>query len=200
MQLLTVLFATGVLFLSGNCSCEYPHSDICHKILQSLENALIQDEANLYRSRKVFFYAPDADPVLLRIEYDTSFAENITEDVLPYCTNNENSSVSSTLNLTDKTIIRGWTSKGLYQWIEPLVLSRIQMALPFCILHWVYYYQKKKSVSARGNPDIASFLWDGSEAYSLDRLYINLHITSLPCIPSEEIFNSTIEELTTFVS
>ena len=191
MQPLIVLFAIGVLFSTGNCSCEYPYSYICHKILQSLENALVQDEANLYRSRKVFFYAPNADPVLLRIEYDITFAENITEYVLPNCANKENSSASITLNQTDK-IIRGWTSRGLYQWIEPLVLSRMQMALPFCILRLV----QKKFVS--GNPEMASFLWDGS--YNLDSLCINLHITSLPCIPSEKIFNSTVEELTTFVS
>ena len=207
MQLLINLLVAGVLFSTGNCdsckgngSCEYLPSDIRHKLFQSLENALIQDEANLYRSRKVFFYGPNADPVLLRVEYSVTFGENITDDVLPYCTCTTNvSDENPALNLNQSDIIRGWTSRGLYQWIEPLTLSRIQMALPFFILRLIHLWQKDKGLVSC-NPEMASFLWDGSQSHPLDNLCINLHITSLPCIPSENIFNSTVEELTTFVS
>ena len=78
MQLLTALFTITTLFSVGNCSCE--DLDVCSEIFQALEGALIQDKGNLYRSRKTFFYVPSADPVLLRVEYNIIFAENITED------------------------------------------------------------------------------------------------------------------------
>ena len=47
----------------------------------------------MYRIRKEFFYAPNADPVLLKVEYNITFAENITDELLPYCTNKDNSSI-----------------------------------------------------------------------------------------------------------
>ena len=194
-QLLVLLFATAVLFSAGSCSCDDPedsqYSGVCYEILQSIQNALSQDKSNLYHSRKAFFYAPNADPVLLKVKYNITFAENITEDVLPYCTNKDNNS-SITFNQTE--IIQGWTSKGLYLWIEPLFLNHIQMMLPFIILrgiHQLGYFNK-------GNPEMDTFLWGGD--YDLPTLHLNLNINSLPCIPSEKIFNSTVEDLTTFVS
>ena len=211
MQLLTLLFAIGVLFSMGNCSCKDSDSDLysdtCHEILQGLENALIIDKGNLYRLKKVFFYAPNADPVLLRVEYNITFAENITEYVLPYCRINSQdmSNHSKLMKLNQTTIIHGWTSKGLYRWIEPLHLSRIQMTLPFQILRLTCQDQQmalppwiRRGVMINETPEMKAFLWDGS--YNLSSLLINLHITSLPCIPPEEIFRSTVEELTTFVS
>ena len=195
MQLLTLLFAIIALFSVGNCSCEDPdddqHSDICFEVLQSLQEALTQDKGNFYRSRKAFFYAPNADPVLLRVEYNITFAENITEEVLPYCLTENNSSVLISLNQTK--IIRGWTSRGLYLWIDPVLLNRAQLLLPFLILRRIHQLGFVKS-----NPEMDTFLWDGS--YNLPTLIINLNITSLPCIPSKEVFNSTIEDLTILVS
>ena len=133
MYLLMVLLATAALFSVGECSCDDPedshYSGICYEILQILQNALIQDTSNLYCSRKAFFYTPFADPALLKVKYNITFTEEIvSEDVLPYCTSNENSSV--VFNQTD--IIHGWMSRGLYQWIEPIFLNHIQMMLPFC--------------------------------------------------------------------
>ena len=192
MQLLTLLFAIATLFSVGNCSCEDPNdSQYCYEILHGLENALTQDKGNLYRSRRAFFYAPNANPVLVRVEYKITFAENITEDVLPNCTNKEKSSVLITLNQTE--IIRGWTSTGLYLWIEPMFLNLMQVTFPFFILRVI-----RPLAITKSNPEMETFLWDGS--YDLSPLRINLHITSLPCIPSQELFDSTVEDLTTFVS
>ena len=191
MQLLTVLLVTVSLFSAGYCSCSDPgksyYSGVCFEILQSLQNALIQDKTNLYRSRKAFFYVPSADPTLLKVKYSITFAENITENVLPHCTNEYNSSIS--LNQTE--IIFGWTSRGLYQWIEPLFFNHIQLMLPFVILWWIHELEFFKN-----NPEIRTFLWGDSN----DTLLINLNITSMPCIPSGEIINSTVEDLTNLVS
>ena len=124
MQLLALLLAFAILSSAGNCSelCKDPddgqYSDICYEILQSLQGALIQDKGNLHRLRRAFFYAPNADPVLLKVKYNISFAENISEEVLPYCTSEENS-----IALNQLENIYGWTSRGLYLWIEPLLLS-----------------------------------------------------------------------------
>ena len=143
MQLLAVLLATVSLFSVEYCCCNDPGdspgphcSGVRFEILrfESLQNALIQDNTNLYRSRKAFFYAPSADPTLLKVKYSITFAENISENVLPHCTNEYNSSIS--LNQTE--IIFGWTSRGLYQWIEPLFLNHIQLMLPFVILRWIH--------------------------------------------------------------
>ena len=192
MQFFMLLLTVGLLFSAGNCSCEdtddTQYSDVCHEIFQSLGNALIQDKGNFYRLRKAFFYAPDADPVLLRIEYNITFAENITEDVLPYCINEGNSSA-----LNETNIIHGWTSRGLYQWIEPLFLNRMQLAIPFRLLRLI-----REQSDVRRNPEMDAFLWDGS--FDLPTLLINLNVTFLPCIPSKDIFTSTIEDLTTLVS
>ena len=43
-----------------------------------------------------------------------------------------------------------------------------------------------------------TFLWDG--CYDLSSVLVNLHITSLLCIPSQELFNSIVEDLTMIVS
>ena len=157
---------------------------------QSLENALVQDEHNLYRSRNAFFYAPNADPALLEVKYKVAFAENITEEVLPYCTDRESSSV--TINQTEE-VIRRWTSRGLYLWIEPVVLNHMQMMLPFCILRLI-----RQLRVTRGNPEMDAFLWDGT--FELPTLHINLNVTSLPCTPSKEVLNFAIDDLTQFVS
>ena len=196
MQLLALLLVYATLFSAGNCSesefCKDPDdvqdSDVCYEILQSLHEALIQDKGNLHRLRRAFFYAPNADPVLLKVKYNITFAENITEEELPYCTSEENS-----IALNQMENIYGWTSRGLYLWVEPLLLNHVQLMLPFIILRWIHELDYVKS-----NPEMDAFLWDGS--YDLPILLINLSLTSLPCIPPEEMFNSTMEDLTTSVS
>ena len=165
------------------------YSGVCYEILQSLQNALVQDKSNLYRSRKAFFHAPNVDLALLKVKYNITFAENITEDMLPNCTNKDNSSVT----FNQMKIIHGWTSKGLYLWIEPLLLNHIQMMLPFTILCYIHQQGYFKS-----NLEMDAFLWGGD--YDLPTIHVNLNIISLPCIQSEEIFNSTVKDLTTFVS
>ena len=188
MQLLTLLFAIGVLFSTGNCSCkdlEDNVTDICHDILQILEKALLQDEHNIYRSRDAFFYAPNADPVLLKVKYKVTFTENITEDLLLKCTD---SPVNQTIE-----IVQRWTSRGLYSWIDPLVLNDMQMMLPFSILRCIHQLG-----IAQGNPEMDTFLWD--DTFELPTLHINMNITSPPCIPSYKLLNSATEDLTQFVS
>ena len=165
----------------------------CQKIFKELEQALLQDETNVYCLRKTFFYAPNANPVLLQVSYNISFGDNITEDLLPYCDGTSNSTMIDIYNETE--ITHAWTSSGVYLVINPWTLNKMQMSLPFMILRKIH---KKYRESDIVSPEVVAFLWDGS--YDLPTLYLNLHITYLPCIPSKDVFNSTLEDVTTYVS
>ena len=172
-------------------SSDWQNANICQEVFKELSVTLSHDSGNLYRMKQAFFYAPSADPVLIQVTYNISYSENITEDLLPYC---ENLSNSSAITINETKIIRGWTSRGVYYVINPLILSKTQMVLPFAVLRLINKHWK----STTGSPEVDTFLWDGS--YELPTLLINLHITSLPCIPSEEVFNCTLEELNAYVS
>lgn len=197
VNLTALLFVIGALVSTGHCTCDdiedpqYPN--LCHEILQSLKQALINDNGNIYRSRKAFFYASNANPVLLRVKYNITFAENITEDLIPFCTGDNSTAIPS----NQTTIVHGWTSTGLYLLIEPLVLNYAHMTLPLAILRWIHGARERRTNRRIGNPEVETFLWDGSG--DLPTLLISLHISSLPCIPPEEIFDSMIKDLTTHV-
>ena len=171
----------------------YPSASICQKIFKELDKALIQDEANLYYLRKMFFYAPNANPVLLQVNYNISFGDNITEDLLPYCDGTNNSTMIDIYNETK--IIHAWTSSGVYLVINPWTLNKMQMPLPFMILRTIHKEYRESDI---GSPEVTAFLWDGS--YELPTLFLSLRITSLPCIPSKDVLNSTLEDVTTYVS
>ena len=176
----------------GECFCD--DADVCLDILQCLEKALVEDTRNFYRSRNAFFYGHNADPVLLEVQYNFTFAENITEEVLPYCPDTNNSTVTiSVLNQTNTKLNQIWTSRGLYLWIHPLFLNHMQMMLPLSILRLI------RSIEiVRKSPEMETFLWDGT--FNPPTLNINLNVTSLPCIPSYTLLYSTTEVLTRFVS
>ena len=191
MQLLILALLMCVTLPTGKCACRDPqYATTCFDVFKSLENALINNEGNIYRIRKAFYYAPSADPVLLKVIYDISF-ENTT-DSLPYCMDGDN---STAITIKDTKIVYGWTSTGVYFVINPLVLNYMQMTLPFAILRVIHKLEQNVNDNS---PEVDTFLWDGS--YDLPTLYIDLNITSLPCVPSVEIFSLTLEDLTTFVS
>lgn len=119
-------------------------------------NALTQDKGNICRSRKAFFYAPNADPVLVKVKYNITFAENITEDVLPNCTEFNNPESVVPIALNQIWIIHGWTSTGLYLWIEPLVLNLIQVKFPFFILRVIRLLNRQ---SWNGDISVGWLLW-----------------------------------------
>ena len=193
-SLFIVIFLVS-LFTNGNCICDdsndWENAHIWSELFSSLSQALTEDKGNQYRMKKAFYYAPNADPVLIQVNYNISYGDNVTEDLLPYCGNNiTNNETAISINQTQ--ITRGWTSRGLYYIINPQTLNKMQMALPFAILRLI------NRLSDNRSPEVDAFLWDGS--YDLPTLSINLFITSLPCIPSEDIFNSTLGDLTAYVS
>ena len=150
--------------------------------------------------RNAFFYSPTANPVLLRVEYNITYDANVTRsredvnaavmsEILPFCENN-----STAINFNDSLITYGWTSSGVYTLFHPGVLNRMQLQLPYILLNLI----QKVATQSTDGPEADSFLWDGS--YCLPTLRLNLHITSLSCIPSQELFEAVLQQLTSRVS
>ena len=190
LVLITIL---AVISEEGACknTDSWQDANTCYEVFKELSRALASNKGNLYHMQQAFFYAPNADPALIKVIYNVSYGDNITEDQVQYCGNVDN---TSAIIINQTEIIRGWTSRGVYYVINPLVLNKMQMVLPFAILRLINKAWRSKS----GSPEVDTFLWDGS--YELPTLLIDLHITSLPCIPSEEVFNYTLDELNAYVS
>lgn len=90
------------LFAKGSCLvCNDPNDlsrGTCAQLSKDLERALVQDEGNLFSLRRIFRHSPTAAPVLLKVLYNVTFAENFTDAVVaeevPNC-------YSPTLNFID---------------------------------------------------------------------------------------------------
>ena len=89
MKTATIFFVTllssTLLYSRGDCAIECDDSDevladVCYKIYEQIENALVADKGNVYRLQKAFFYAPYANPVLLKVVYNVSYSENVIGD------------------------------------------------------------------------------------------------------------------------
>ena len=193
-----LLLATFCMVIGAEGECNgynfHPFASTCQKIFKELEQTLIQDDTNLYFLKKMFFYAPlSADPVLFIVKYNISFGSNIIKDQHPYyCDGADRKTMISTIQTE---VTHGWTSSGVYYVISPLVLNTMQMPLPFMILRIIHSVCKNPAFNS---PELDSFLWDGS--YDLPTIFLNLYVTSLPCIPSADIFSASLMELTAYVS
>ena len=196
----TILILLSFLFLLvplGHSVCDdsadAETADICFKIDQQVEHALLQDKGNLYRLKKAFFYAPNAHPVLLRVIYNLSFAENATQEYA-YCTG---TNADSQISLNKTRIVLGWTSSGVFTVFHPLTINFMQIQVPFVLMkafHGIF-----NNIHPEGSgPEADTFLWDGS--YDLPTLHLNLHFTTLPCIPSTDTFNSVLSDFNSLVS
>ena len=188
----TMLVALAATAISGSClTCE--NELVCTELLKDLEKALLQDETNLSGMRRAFFHSPTATPVLLRVVYNVTYSMNVTMAVatndVPQCSM---STVNSTIGLNQRNITYGWTSSGVYTVFHPIVLVMMQAHTPFAVLRIV-----QQTLGQRG-PETDTFLWDGS--YDLPTLHINMHIDSLSCTPSYNIFESALMDLNTLVS
>ena len=77
---LLFLLSSSALALQGYALCDNSEdvatADACYQLDEQLQYALLQDKGNLHRLRKAFFYAPNAHPVLLRVIYNVTYAEN----------------------------------------------------------------------------------------------------------------------------
>ena len=190
--LLTVITCL-CLFAKGSCfACNDLNSRTCAQLSKELERAFVTDEGNLFRLRGVFRNSPTAAPVLLKVLYNITFAENFTDSVaaeeVPNC---YSPTLNSSIELTQRNITLGWTSSGVYVVFHPTLLSMMQIQSPFALLRIFHLTLNQRS------PEADSFLWDGS--YDLPTVQLNLYITSLSCVPSYDVFESLLIEMNTLV-
>ena len=101
------------------------------------------------------------------------------------------STTNSTIELRQTSITYGWTSSGVFTVFHPTILNLMQAQTPFVALRIVH-----KTLNQR-SPEADTFLWDGS--YGLPTLYLNMHIASLSCVPSQDLFLSVLTDLNTLV-
>ena len=189
-----VIFALATSILpGGSLNCDDPIG-ICGQLSKDLESALVNDEGNLFRIRRAFFHSPTASPVLIKVVYNTTYEENVTlaissKEISPCFSQHSN---QSTIGLNQTSITLGWTSSGVYTMFHPAVLSVMQVQSPFAFLRIIHL-----TLPDQRSPEADTFLWDGS--YNLPTLYLNLHITSLTCLPSQEVFMSVLKDLNAMV-
>lgn len=203
---------------------------ICADILDDLEIALLRDQGNLLHMKEAFFYSPTASPVLLKVVYNVTYGQNIitaiANETVHHCNNSSqfeeghltatsddhhcSSSTENSLNKDEKTCafsssiptsvqelkqrsyIYGWTSAGVYTVFHPIALHMMQVQIPFALLKLIHWIFDQRS------PEADTFLWDGS--YELPTLYLDLQITTLSCVPSEDLFKSALMNFNTLVS
>ena len=196
----TVVLATCIN--SGSCqSCDdYSETvtDMCAQLSRDLEKALLQDEGNLFRMRRTFFHSPTAGPVLLKVIYHITYADNITKSAaakeLPYCftiSNMEQNPNSTATEIRQGNITYGWTSAGIYTVFHPGVLNMVQTPVAFSMMRAVRWIRQQSAI------EVIGFIWTGDEV--LPTLHLNLHITSLSCVPSQEQFEIVLMDLNALV-
>ena len=186
------------IVLRASCQCSDSSSTefdatLCSELTDIFEKALLNRE-NIIRMKNAFFYSPTASPVLLKVEYNIRYDENITKTMpeLPRC-NIDTRFQNSTITLNDTTFVWGWTSSGVYTLFHPGVLNFMQLQLPYILLNAIQLVTQQTT----DGPEADSFLWDGS--YPLPTLRLNLHISYLTCIPHRALLDSVLEKLTTQV-
>ena len=192
------LLSFASLVLQGHSLCDNSAdeaiADACYKLDEQLQYALLQDKGNLHRLRKAFFYAPNAHPVLLRVIYNVTYAENATLRAA-YCTDDTNT--GNELSINDTMITLGWTSTGVFTVFHPLTINFMQIQVPFVLM--IVFYHIFNAINPEGSgPEAATFLWNGG--YDLPTLRLNLHFTNLTCIPSKGLFNSVLSDFNSLVS
>ena len=160
---------------------------VCYELFQTMEQSIYNDGGNLYRLRRAYFYAPNANPILLRVEYNVAIS-NLENSTLPICT--EDAIIVS----NNISFVAGWTSSGVFTIFDPMTINFMQMQLPFAVMRFCYATTKHDS------PEANTFLWDGS--YDLPTLRLNLSVdqNNLSCIPSNSMFESVLVDLTSMVS
>ena len=192
---LMVITLVAFIKVGDSLTCEDSDENsigACVKLSRDFEKALLQDDRNQFRIRRMFFHSPTASLVLLKVVYNITFEENVTmaaaAEEIPPCFGQI---LNSTIELKHRNITLGWTSSGVYTMFHPTVLSVMQVQSPFAFLRIAHLILNKRS------PEADSFLWDGS--YNLPTLHLNMHLTSLSCIPSEDLLESVLIDFNTLV-
>ena len=104
---------------------------------------------------------------------------------------------NNTIPVNKTRLVFGWTSSGVFTVFHPLTINFMQIQIPFMLLRILFTIFEAIDPRING-PEDETLLWDGS--YELPTLNINLHFTSLTCLPSMELFNSILSDFNSLVS
>lgn len=163
------------------------------RLLKEFEMALLKDDGNLLHMRRAFYYNPAATPVLLKVVYNVTYGDNLLSTpikrAIPKCAN---STATSLIDFCQISYVYGWTSAGIFTVFHPIVLSMIQMQIPFIALKLVHLGLNQQT------PEENTFHWYGF--YDLPTLYLNIHITTLSCVPSQDMVEFILKDMTTLVN
>ena len=198
----TVTLINAMLFsLCGNCQtvCERPTTkevlDTCFDLHSAYKSALIKVPSNMYTLRRSFFYSPNADPVLLKVNYNITYDTNLTLEELTQCPQNDKEIDDYITNTSQTTHTFGWTSSGVYKTVHPFLLTIIQFQFPFALLRALKSTVFRDRVQ---DPYWDVLLWNSGEDLSSMRL--DLEVEALPCVPTEGQIDATLHHITEQVS
>ena len=154
------------------------------------QNETTEEEEHPQSCTNVNFTAERNENTALDIPdcFNSSTVKNLTTNMLEEITTY---TCSNSIEFKQRNYVYGWTSSGVYVVFRPMVLTVMQLQIPLAALRIVHM-----TLNQRG-PEADTFLWDGS--YDLPTLHLNLHITSLSCIPTEDLFTSVLEDFNTLV-
>ena len=192
-----VIFTLAILAGARGCAdpVDSTASVLCAQLFKDLESALTSNEGNLLRIRRAFFHSPTAAPVLLKVIYNVTYAENFTMAVILEEITRCSSLIlqnSTVIDLNQTELTMGWTSSGIYTMFHPTLLSMMQVRSPFAFLRIIHL-----TLPDQRSPEADSFFWDGS--YDLPTLHLDLHISTLSCVPSQEWFETMLKDINTLV-
>ena len=102
----------------------------------STQELILYYGGNLYEMKRAYFYAPNANLILLRVEYNVTIF-NLENSTLPVCTEDP-------MNITSqKSFTAGWTSSGVFTIFDPMTVNFMQLQLPFAVMRFCYTTMKK---------------------------------------------------------
>ena len=193
---LVLVITTCVVGGDCACSCDDPgvvNAQVCGSIFSSFEKALINNESNLYKLRKLFYNSGADPPELVKITYYLQFTRNgsavLTQDTITgdpsKCTCPEVD--RKFLNTSKMATLRyGWSNVGVYTLIHPAILNQLQIQLPFMLMRLV--------------TDRRPFLWNGYNYLPSTSIHLSIPVEDLLCLPDTNQLDGVIKTITSLVS
>ena len=182
-----------------NCGCDDPYianAQTCERLFRTFESALLSDEGNLFKLRKLFYPSTSTPPQLVNITYHLQFTTangGSTElpdssGELPRCLCLGAATNRTLLNTSGIVTVRyGWTTIGIYTLIHPVLLGQLQVQLPFAIMR----------LASRHN---APFLWNGHSHLPNASIHLTISNENLTCLPVQSEVYGALKTLTSYVS
>ena len=182
-----------------NCGCDRPdiaNAQTCERLFRTFEHALLSNGGNLFKLRKLFYPSTKTPPQLANITYHLQFTTangGSTElpdssGELPRCLCLGAATNRTLLNTSGIVTLRyGWTTIGIYTFIHPVLLSQLQVQLPFAVMRLASHHN-------------APFLWNGHNQLPSASIHLTVSNENLTCHPGDSEVDGALRTLTSYVS